>query len=338
MGVHLAMAQMISICGHYPHEESKAMKSVIDLCKEVFTEWSEDKVPRLAAALAFYTLFSLAPLLVIVVVIAGMVFGEDAATGALSNQIGDIVGESSAELIETAIANASTPGAGILPTILGVATLLFGATGVFTQLQDSLNTIWNVQPQPGQPIMTVVRQRLLAFVMVLLIGLLLIVSLIASTVLTGVINFIGDELPYSPLLINIFNNIFLFLLGTLLFATIFKILPDVKIAWSEVWLGAAVSALLFTLGRYLIGSFLVTGIGSIYGAAGSLAITLLWVYYSGLILFLGAEFTQVYARRHGTRIMPTERAVAMTDETRAQQGIPRTEYVQSMAEKQERHT
>ncbi len=314
------------------------MKSVIEFLREVFNEWSEDKVPRLAAALAFYTLFSLAPLLIIVVAIAGMVFGEDAAAGALSNQIGDIVGESSAELIETAIANAGAPGAGILPTILGVVTLLSGATGVFTQLQDSLNTIWNVRPQPGQPMMTVVRQRLLAFVMVLLIGLLLIVSLIASTVLASVMNFIGDELPYSPLLINIVNNIFLFLLGTVLFATIFKILPDVKIAWSEVWLGAAVSALLFALGRYLIGSFLVTGIGSIYGAAGSLAITLLWVYYSGLILFLGAEFTQVYARRYGTGIIPTERAVAMTDETRARQGIPRTEYVRSMAEKQERHS
>ncbi len=319
-------------------EKAQAMKSVIELCKEVFNEWSEDKVPRLAAALAFYTLFSLAPLLIIVVAIAGMVFGEDAAAGALSNQIEDIVGESSAELIETAIANAGAPGAGILPTILGVVTLLSGATGVFTQLQDSLNTIWNVRPQPGQPMMTVVRQRLLAFVMVLLIGLLLIVSLIASTVLASVMNFIGDELPYSPLLINIVNNIFLFLLGTVLFATIFKILPDVKIAWSEVWLGAAVSALLFALGRYLIGSFLVTGIGSIYGAAGSLAITLLWVYYSGLILFLGAEFTQVYARRYGTGIIPTERAVAMTDETRARQGIPRTEYVRSMAEKQERHS
>ncbi len=314
------------------------MKSVIEFLREVFNEWSEDKVPRLAAALAFYTLFSLAPLLIIVVAIAGMVFGEDAAAGALSNQIGDIVGESSAELIETAIANAGAPGAGILPTILGVVTLLSGATGVFTQLQDSLNTIWNVRPQPGQPMMTVVRQRLLAFVMVLLIGLLLIVSLIASTVLASVMNFIGDELPYSPLLINIVNNIFLFLLGTVLFATIFKILPDVKIAWSEVWLGAAVSALLFALGRYLIGSFLVTGIGSIYGAAGSLAITLLWVYYSGLILFLGAEFTQIYARRYGTGIIPTERAVAMTDETRARQGIPRTEYVRSMAEKQERHS
>lgn len=313
------------------------MKSVIELCKEVFNEWSEDKVPRLAAALAFYTLFSLAPLLVIVVGIAGMVFGEDAATGALSNQIEDIVGESSARLIETALANAGAPGAGILPTILGVATLLFGASGVFTQLQDSLNTIWNVQPQPGQPIMTILRQRLLAFVMVLLIGLLLIVSLIASTVLAGIINFIGDELPYSPLLINIVNNSFLFLLGTLLFAMMFKILPDVTMAWSSVWPGAAVSALLFTLGRYLIGSFLVTGIGSIYGAAGSLAIILLWVYYSGLILFLGAEFTQVYARRYGTGIIPARRAVALTDEMRARQGMPRTEYVQRMAEEQERH-
>ncbi len=311
------------------------MHIFFEILKQTMAQWIEDKAPRLAAALAFYTIFSLAPLLVVAVAVAGAVFGEDAARGAISAQFEDLAGASGALLIETALKNASQRGAITLAGIIGLLTLLFGATAVFAQLQDALNTIWDVQPEPGRPIQTIVQQRFTAFTMVLGIGFLLLVSLVISAILNGLQEYASEALPGLDFAWRFANIGISFGITTLLFAMIFKLLPDVHIVWGDVWIGAIVTAILFTIGKSLIGLYLgQSGIGSIYGAAGSLAVILIWVYYSGLILFLGAEFTQVYSRRYGTRIEPAAWAVPLTAQMRAQQGIPRFAEVQQAARDQ----
>lgn len=308
--------------------------------KETLGQWMEDKAPRLAAALAFYTIFSLAPLLVVAVAVAGAVFGDEAARGAITSQFRTLVGTGGADLIETALANTNQSRAITIASLVGLATLLFGATAVFAQLQDALNTVWGVQPEPGRPVRTIIQQRFTAFTMVLGIGFLLLVSLIISAILNAVRAYMSDRLPGLVFFWQFSNIALSFALATLLFAMIFKLLPDVQIAWSDVWIGAVVTAFLFTIGKTMIGAYLgQSGIGSIYGAAGSLAIILIWVYYSGLILFLGAEFTQVYARRYGSRITPAVGAVPLTEEARAHQGIPRFAQMQAaMREHERQHT
>jgi membrane protein len=311
------------------------MHTFFEIFKQTLAQWIEDKAPRLAAALAFYTIFSLAPLLVVAVAVAGAVFGEDAARGAISAQFEDLAGASGATLIETALKNASQTGAITIAGIISLLVLLFGATAVFAQLQDALNTIWDVQPEPGRPIQTVIQQRFTAFTMVLGIGFLLLVSLVISAILNVLQQYASEVLPGLEFLWQFANIGISFVITTLLFAMIFKILPDVHIVWGDVWIGAIVTAVLFTIGKSLIGIYLgQSGIGSIYGAAGSLAVILIWVYYSGLILFLGAEFTQVYSRRYGTHIKPAAWAIPLTAQVRAQQGIPRFAQKQQAARDQ----
>lgn len=312
------------------------MKEIFTLFKEVFDEWQADKASRLAAALAYYTMLSLAPLLLIVVSIAGFVFGKEAAAGTISQQISDLVGPSGADLIETAIEQADQPGAGIIATVIGIGTLLFGATGVFAQLQDAMNTIWEVQPRPDLGITGTVKKRITALTMVLGIAFLLLVSLIISALLSALNSYMSGLLPGADILWKIVDVSVSLAIITLLFAMIFKFLPDVQIAWNSVWLGAFVTAVLFTIGKTIISRYVGTGsVGTVYGAAGSLAVLLVWVYYSGLILFFGAEFTQVYARRYGTRIAPDADAVPLTPEARARQGIPRKEHVERSLREQE---
>lgn len=292
------------------------------LLKQTFKEWLEDKSSRLAAALAYYTAFSLAPLLIIVIALAGFFFGEEAAVGQIVSQIQGLVGRDGAQLIQTAIENANKPGsnADLIASLVNIAVLLFAATGVFAQLQDALDTIWEVAPKPGRGIWGFIRKRFLSFTMILGIGFLLLVSLIVSAALAAIANSISGLLP-SVLLWRILNLVISIGVITLLFAMIYKFLPDVKITWGDVWIGAAITALLFTLGKYLIGLYLRnSSFGSTYGAAGSLVIVLAWVYYSAQILFFGAEFTQVYARRYGSRIVPDEHAVRITESDRAKQG------------------
>lgn len=297
-------------------------KTVWELLKETISDWSQDKASRLAAALAYYTTFSIAPLLVIVIAIVGLVFGREAVQGQIEAQIQGLVGEDSAELIQEMIQGANDRTAGTIATIIGVATLLFGATGVFAQLQDALNTIWEVEPKPGRGLIGIIRTRFTSFTMVLGIGFLLMVSLVVSAGLAVLSEFLQGGLSEMAWLAQIVHFIISFGVITLLFAMIYKLLPDVKIAWSDVWIGAAVTALLFTLGKFLIGLYLGhSGVASSYGAAGALIVILLWVYYSAQILFLGAEFTQVYAKRFGSRIVPAEHAVPTTEEARAQQGM-----------------
>ncbi|MGL5939040.1 MAG: YihY/virulence factor BrkB family protein [Waterburya sp.] len=286
------------------------IKTIFKLLQESFREWQEDKASLLAAALAYYTVFSITPLLVIAIAIAGAVFGQDAARGEILQQINSLVGKQGAQAIETALANANQPQLGSIASIISVIVLLIGASGVFAQLQEALNTVWNVKAKPEkQGFWEFIRKRLLSFGMVLAIGFLLLVSLILSAMLSGISNLDINLLPGFDPFWEVVNFVISFGFISLLFALIYKYLPDVKIRWKDVWVGAIITALLFTIGKYLIGLYLGQGsLGSTYGAAGSLIVFLAWVFYSAQILLFGAEFTQVYARKYGRNIVPNSHA------------------------------
>ena len=303
----------------------KTVRTVFDLFRTTFNEWNEDKAPRLAAALAYYTAFSIAPLLVIIIAVVGLVFGQEAARGQIVQQIQNEVGRDTAEVIQTMIESANSEAAGIVATVIGLVTVTLGAAGFFGQLQDALNTIWEVKPKPGRGIKDIIRERFLSFTMVLGIGFLLLVSLVISAVLSALHNFVVGLLPQAQFLTQLLNFVLSFGIVTLLFAMIYKVLPDVDLAWKDVIIGAAITALLFTIGKFLLSLYLGnSGVASSYGVAGSFVVLLLWVYYSAQILLFGAEFTQVYARRHGSLfIQPTGNAVAVTNQDRAQEGTPR---------------
>ena len=286
------------------------IKSVFRLLKEAVKEWQEDKVSLLAAALAYYTVFSITPLLVIVIAIAGAVFGQDTARAEILEQINGLVGEQGANAIEIALANANQPEISSIASIISVVILLIGASGVFAQLQEALNTVWDVKAKPDGGIWNFIRKRLLSFGMVLAIGFLLLVSLILSAILSGIGKLEINLLPGFTPLWQILNFAISFGFISLLFALIYYYLPDVKIRWKDVWIGAIITALLFTVGKFAIGLYLGRGsFGSAYGAAGSLIVFLAWVFYSAQILLFGAEFTQVYARKRGRSIRPNSHAI-----------------------------
>jgi membrane protein len=297
-------------------------RQIVQLFKETGSDWVEDRASRLAAALAFYTLLSLAPLLILAVSVAGLVFGEDAARGEIAGQLQAMLGPEAADSIQTVLANAKTPSSGVIGTIVGVAILIFGASGVFGELQDSLNVVWEVKPKPGRGIKGFIRDRFFSFTLVLGVAFLLLVSLVVSAGLSAVGNVFSERLPGGEALWHVVN--FVISIGTiaLLFALIFKVIPDVTIHWRDVWIGALFTAVLFTIGKFAIGLYLGrSSVASPFGAAGSVVVLVVWVYYSAQILFFGAEFTQVYARSHGSRIKPTRNAVPITDEAKAQMGI-----------------
>ena len=288
------------------------IKTISKLLKETFQEWQQDKVSRLAAALAYYTVFSITPLLVIAIAIAGAVFGQEAAKGEIVSQINGLVGDQGAKAIEVALANADQPNISGAASLISIAILLLGASGVFAQLQEALNTIWNIKAKPNGGIWEFIRKRLLSFGMVLAIGFLLLVSLLVSAALSGIGKFETSILPGFTLIWQIINFAISFGFITLLFGLIYKYLPDAKIKWDDVIVGAIITALLFTFGKFIIGLYLGRGsLGSAYGAAGSLVIFLAWVYYSAQILLFGAEFTQVYARKFGKKITPNRHAQYM---------------------------
>ena len=283
------------------------------LFKAAAKEWSEDKASRHAAALSYYTIFSLAPLLIVAIAVAGAVFGEEAARGRIVEQIGGLIGRDGASAIETMIENANKPKEGLIAGMLGVAALLFGASGVFGQLQSSLNAIWEVEPKPGKGVWGFLRSRFLSLSMVLVIAFLLLVSLVLSAALSAFGGWLGAMIPGQEVLLRAGDLVISAGMATVLFAALFKYLPDAEIRWKDVWTGAFATAVLFTLGRYLIGLYLGrSAVGSAYGAAGSLVIVLLWIYYSTQILFFGAEFTQVHASRAGSRVRPSPDARAVT--------------------------
>lgn len=271
------------------------------LLKTTLLEWNADNAAHLSAALAYYTFFSLAPLLIIATAIAGFVYGREAARGELVNQIGLYIGYDAANLIQTILRNTGSSTPNIVATVAGLIFLLYGATGVFSELKISLNLIWDAPPPNGSPWRTVLLNRLFALAMVLGCGFLLVLSLIISTALTSMTSWINYWWPGMGAISQIINFFISFGLTIVVFGLIYQFLPDVPVAWRDVWSGAVATALLFSIGRYLISLYLsYSTIGSTYGAAGSLAVLLLWIYYSAQIFFLGAEFTQVYARTKGT--------------------------------------
>ena len=285
---------------------------MISLLKETFSEFMADKAMRLSAALAYYSVFSLAPLLIIAIAIAGAVFGEDAARGAIEYQLTDAIGGDAARVVQDMVKAAYLEDKSVLMTVVGVAILLVTASVVFAQLKDAMNTVWGIEVKPGRAVKGFLKSRLLALSMVPVIGFLLLVSLVISTATAAATNWLGSALPVPGFIFQTLS--FLVSLGvvTVLFALIFKVLPDADIRWRDVWFGALITAVLFTIGKLFLGLYLGReGAASAYGAAGALILLLSWVYYSANILMLGAEFTQVYARRSGRRIEPKKNAVRM---------------------------
>jgi len=278
-------------------------RDVFGMLKEAFRDWNEDNAPRLGAALSYYTIFSIAPLLLISIGVAGLVFGAEAAQGRVVAQIQGLVGRNAAEAIQGMLENARKPGQGVLATVLGFATLLFGAGGAFNELRAALDVIWEIPPRQGGGVLAMIRERVASFAMVLVVGFLLLVSLVLSA---GISAFeVKGTFPGSGVVLQLVNNGVSMGVITVLFALIFKYLPDAHppVAWKDIWIGAFITAALFTLGKYGIGFYVGrSAVGSAYGAAGSLVLLLVWVYYSAQILFFGAELTQVYARRHGSRL------------------------------------
>jgi membrane protein len=285
-------------------------KAIWTVLKETGKDWSEDNATRLAAALAYYTVLSIAPLLVLAVSVAGLVFGEEAAKGQIASELSGVVGPQAGEGIETMLTHAKSPEDGTIGSIIGVIVLLFGASGVFGELQSSLNTIWEVAPKPGRGLWGVVRQRFFSFTMVLGVAFLLLVSLVLSAMLSGIGAMFEGSLPGGAELWQIVNFVMSLGIITALFALMFKVVPDADVAWKDVWIGGLFTGVLFVIGKFALGLYLGrASVASPYGAAGSLIVLVIWVYYAAQILFLGAEFTQVYARHRGSRIKPSENAV-----------------------------
>ncbi|MEA2695685.1 MAG: rane protein [Acidobacteriota bacterium] len=311
------------------------LKAGWPMLKETAKKGLDDDVFSLGAALAYYTVFSLAPLLLVAISVAGLVYGRQAVQGQLVGQIQGMVGKQGAEAVQTMLAHNWRTGSGILPTIIGVVTILFGVSGVFGQLQTSLNKIWEVAPKADRGIKGFLKSRFLSFGMVIGIGFLLLVSLVVSAALSAVSTYAIGLVPGLKVLFTILSFVVSFAVITLLFAMIFRYLPDAKVSWEDVWVGSAATALLFTVGKTLIGLYLgKSSVASAYGAAGSLVVVLLWVYYSSQILFLGAELTQVYAKRYGQEIAPDRHAVRVK-QVKMSEEEPGFEKVEKAAKKKE---
>ena len=297
-------------------DDSNTSESLVgnaaSLLKQTFQEWLQDKAPQLGAALAYYTVFSLAPLILVLLAIIGFLFRDDpaGAWNRITQQMSYFLDPSALQVVQNIAQKASQPGKTVIATIIGVALALFGASGVFGQLQDALNTIWGVKAKPGTGIWGFLRARFLSFAMVAGICFLLLVSLAIEALLKGFSHYVQSVVPGGIVIALTVYLVFDFAVVVLLFAMIFKFLPDVKIQWRDVWIGAVMTAIFFGIGKWALGLYLSSGAaGSAYGAAGSLITLLLWVYYSSQILLFGAEFTQVYADRAGRGVEPSEYAV-----------------------------
>ena len=310
----------------------KLLSNIPTLFKLSYQDWKEDKASRLSAALAYYTIFSLAPMLLIILAVTSFFWSRDIVQTQVLNQVEDLVGGEGRAFISDLLTSASSPARGIFATIVGVITLLWGALGVFNELHNALNTIWEVKEEETKGFIEAIKKvifgRLLSFTMILGIGFLLLVSLVISAGLSAVQETIGNAIPVSEILLQIVNLIISVGVITVLFALIFKFLPDAEIAWRDVWLGAFVTALLFSLGKFLIGLYLGNStVGSSFGAAGSLVLLLLWIYYSVQILLFGAEFTQVYANNYGSKIVPEgEEVVGQTGQRPVTQPLPQGDF------------
>jgi membrane protein len=271
------------------------------LLKVAFAGWWNDRAMSLGASIAFFTVFSLAPMLLAAIAVAGLAFGREAAQGAIVAELGGMIGNNEASFLESSIASASNVGSGIIGTSVGIVTFLLLVTGAVVELQDNLNIIWKAKPPASYGILSFVRTRLVSLALVLGIGFLLLVSLVIDTGLTAVGHYLEANFSGATIILRFLNSIVAFAVATLLFAMMFKLLPAVDLRWSDVWTGSLVTALLFTLGKFLIGYYLgKSNVASSYGAAASIITILLWIYYSSLILLFGAEFTKAYAESRGS--------------------------------------
>lgn len=278
--------------------------------KDAFKGFGDDKVTKLSASLAYYTVFSLAPLLIVIISICGLVLGREAIQSTIDNQLQSFIGADAAKQLQEMIKSVALSGKGVIATVIGVATLLIGATSIFAEIQDSINSIWGLKPKPKAGIMKTIQNRLLSFGLIGSLGFLLLVSLAATTLVEG----LGDRLKsYFPdvtvVVFYIVNLVLTLSVTTALFGVIFKVLPDAKIKWKDIWPGAVATSLLFLLGKFAISLYISKSeVGSTYGAAGSLVVILIWIYYSSIILYFGAEFTKAYAFNKGAKIIPNKYA------------------------------
>ena len=297
------------------------MRDAWSLLSNTCIDWYEDRAQRLGAALAYYTIFAITPGLVIVMALAGLLLGPGAESQIIE-QIHELIGEQGAKAIEATVRSARASPPGATGMALALLTLVFGLWGVFGELQDGLNTIWGVTPKPGRRVVDVVRDRFWSFALVVGIGFLLLVSLVLSAWLAALGTYMSYYLPAPAWALETLNFMISLTAITGAFALIFKVLPDVKIAWRDVWLGAAFTSLFFSIGKFLIGLYLgKSAVASAYGAAGSLVVIVVWVYYSAQILLFGAEFTKVWTKRRGSGFQVEKTAKAVTAEARAEQGL-----------------
>ncbi len=294
-----------------------SIKETATLLKDTFIKFIDDRGIKLSAALAYYTIFSLPPLLILIIAVTGFFYGQDAIEGRIYFQIQVMVGKEAALQVQEAIKNTTIDNNSNWATIVSIIALLFGATGVFSEIQDSINVIWGLKAKPKKGFIKLVINRLISFSMIITIGFLLLVSLI----LNALIDLFNERLQLlfpdlAVITFYVFNQLFMLSIITSLFITVFKVLPDAKINWRDVFVGSIFTSILFMAGKWIIGLYLGgSDVATAYGAAGSVIVILLWVYYSSIILFLGAEFTQIYALRHGKTIQPSDYAVFVVQKT-----------------------
>jgi len=292
-------------------KEKLNFKSILWLLKETFYQFLDDKAFKMSAALSYYAAFSLGPMLIIIIAIAGFLFGEDAVKGQIFKEMNGLMGKDGALLLETILKGASNTSTGIFATILSIIFLFVGSVGVFLELQESLNIIWGVELKPGRGIKGFIKNRINSFSLVIATSFILMISLVINSMMTVLNNYLGQTFSVFFPMADVLNNISSFVVVTLLFALMYKYLPDVKVPWKYVRIGAVLTAVLFSLGKYLIGLYIGnSSYSSTYGAAASMVVLFVWIYYTGLILFFGAEFTQVYRSKYGdNKIQPDRDAI-----------------------------
>lgn len=313
------------------------LKGAFNLVKDSFQAWSQDKATRLAAALSYFAIFSLAPLLIVAITIAGLVLGEQQTQEQVVGLLAEQVGEEGAEQLRTMIAGANqmVEATGLLPTIIALGATVLGASGLFGQLQDALNTVWGVRIKPGLGIVATIRQRAFLLLLVFATGLLLLVLLIANTAVAGVTALLANQLPAPNWVWQLVAILVTVAVISGIVAVIFKYVPMVEVSWRDVWVGAIVTGVLLTIGQIAIGFYLGrTSYSSIYGAAGSIVLLLVWIFYSAQVFFFGAEFTQIYSNRYGSGMRPSDQAVRIRDSDQGTQA-PEDDYVAGKDEKDE---
>ena len=290
---------------------------------DTFSKWNEHKAIRLGAALAYFAVFAIAPVLIIVIAIAGLVYGREAIEGNIVRSISGVVGSSTAQFIQELVKIASQPGEGVVAVVMGVAGIILGSTGLLFQLKDALNTVWEVAPKPGYRLVDMIRDNVVSFAMVLGLGVLMLASLLLTAGVSAVGSFLGSAIPEGETIWRLADFGFSFGIVTLLFAGIFKFLPDVHIPWRDVWPGAILTALLFDVAQVAL-SVIIRAVnpGLAFGAAGALVIILVWVNLVSLILLFGAEFIRIYSMRFGSQAQPKAYAKPLTAEAKATQGMP----------------